>query len=62
MEKPATIIDIAKTLNISPSTVSRALNDHPSISIITKKEVHELASKLNYKPNLTARNHRRCSS
>lgn len=56
MEKPATIIDIAKTLNISPSTVSRALNDHPSISIITKKEVHELASKLNYKPNLTARN------
>lgn len=56
MDKPATIIDIARALNISPSTVSRALNDHPSISIQTKKDVHELAEKLNYHPNLTARN------
>lgn len=56
MDKPATIIDIAKALNISPSTVSRALNDHPSISAQTKKDVHELAEKLNYQPNLTARN------
>jgi LacI family transcriptional regulator len=56
MEKPATIIDIAKALKISPSTVSRALNDHPSISVITKKEVLELARELNYKPNITARN------
>jgi LacI family transcriptional regulator len=56
MDKPATIIDIAKALNISASTVSRALNNHPSISSKTKKEVHELATKLNYHPNLTARN------
>lgn len=56
MEKPATIIDIAKTLGVSASTVSRALNDHPSISTVTKKEVHELAKELNYQPNLTARN------
>ena len=56
MEKPATIIDIAKALNISPSTVSRALNNHPSISTQTKVQVNELANKLNYHPNLTARN------
>lgn len=56
MEKPATIIDIAKALNISPSTVSRSLNNHPSISSHTKKEVLDLAEKLNYYPNLTARN------
>jgi LacI family transcriptional regulator len=56
MEKPATIIDIAKALNISPSTVSRALNNHPSISSQTKEQVNELANKLNYHPNLTARN------
>lgn len=54
MEKPATIIDIAKALNISPSTVSRSLNNHPSISNQTKKEVLSLAKKLNYQPNLTA--------
>ena len=30
--KPATIVDIAKKLRISPSTVSRALNDRPDCS------------------------------
>lgn len=56
MDKPVTIIDIAKALNISPSTVSRALNDHPSISVQTKKDVRQLADQLSYHPNLTARN------
>lgn len=46
-----TIKDIARELNISPSTVSRALQDHPDISIKTKKLVNELAEKLEYKPN-----------
>lgn len=49
-----TIKDIAKQLGISPSTVSRALKDHPDISIKTKKSVNELAAKLNYKPNAIA--------
>lgn len=56
MERPATITDIAKTLKISPSTVSRALNGHPSISEATKVEVMKLALELNYQPNLAARN------
>lgn len=49
-----TIKDIAKELKISPSTVSRALKDHPDISKDTKKQVIELAHKLDYQPNSIA--------
>ncbi|MDH4057542.1 MAG: LacI family transcriptional regulator [Cyclobacteriaceae bacterium] len=51
-----TIKDIARELGISPSTVSRALKDHPDISPKTKKAVNELAEKLNYQPNIVALN------
>ncbi len=47
----ATIHDIAKKLNITASTVSRALKDHPRISAETKKAVQKIAQKLNYQPN-----------
>jgi len=47
----ATIHDIAKELNITASTVSRALNDHPRISDATKKAVLRVAKRLNYQPN-----------
>lgn len=50
----STIIDIAKKLGISASTVSRALNDHPDISTKTKKLVKKVAKELNYRPNLIA--------
>lgn len=49
-----TIKDIAKELNISPSTVSRALKDHPDISPATKIAVNELAKKHHYTPNAVA--------
>lgn len=49
-----TIHDIAKILKVSPSTVSRALNDSNRISESTKKKVKELAKKLNYQPNIIA--------
>ncbi|MCK5823046.1 MAG: LacI family DNA-binding transcriptional regulator [Bacteroidales bacterium] len=52
--RPITIKDIAKELNISPSTVSRALTDHPNISAKTKLAVNKLAKKLHYKPNAVA--------
>lgn len=51
-----TIKDIARELGISPSTVSRALKDHPDISSKTKEAVHALADKLNYQPNIVALN------
>ncbi len=49
-----TIKDIAKELGVSPSTVSRALKDHPDISSDTKKQINDLAQKLNYQPNTVA--------
>jgi len=56
MEKKGqiTIKDIARELGISPSTVSRALKNHPDISKKTKEAVHELAKKYHYKPNAVA--------
>lgn len=47
----ATIHDIAKMLEITASTVSRALQNHPRISDATKKAVQKAAIKLNYQPN-----------
>jgi len=49
-----TIKDIARELKISPSTVSRALKNHPDISEETKIAVNELAQKLHYQPNAVA--------
>lgn len=50
----ATIKDIARELNVSSSTVSRALKDYPGISMETKRKVKELADKMNYRPNAIA--------
>jgi LacI family transcriptional regulator len=52
--KQPTIKEIAKKLNISTSTVSRALHDHPSIGLRTKAKVKELAKELSYEPNQAA--------
>ena len=46
-----TISDIAKALDVTSSTVSRALNNHPAISESTKKLVADKARQLNYRPN-----------
>lgn len=53
-KKLPTIKEIAQRLNISVSTVSRALHDHPSIGLRTKMEVRKLADELKYVPNQTA--------
>ena len=41
-----TIKDIARELGISPSTVSKALKEHPDISQATKKAVRELVDEM----------------
>jgi DNA-binding LacI/PurR family transcriptional regulator len=51
---PATIKDLARELKLSPSTVSRALRNHPDISPKTKKRVAMLADKLDYHPDSIA--------
>ena len=49
-----TIHDIARELNVSASTVSRALQNHPRISQTTREAVRKLAEKYNYQPNVVA--------
>ena len=53
-KQKVTIHDIARELNTTASTVSRALQGHPRISNAMKKAVLELAQKLNYQPNSIA--------
>lgn len=52
--KPTTIKEIAKILHVSASTVSRALNEHPSIGLATRQKVKKLAKELKYERNQTA--------
>ncbi len=46
--------DLAKAANVSVSTVSLALRDHPSISAATKRKVAELQKKIGYQPSRTS--------
>ena len=54
MTKKTTIYDIAKKLNITAATVSRALNNNPKISEKTKELVFKTASGMNYEQNKLA--------
>ncbi|MFD2201221.1 LacI family DNA-binding transcriptional regulator [Shivajiella indica] len=57
--KKLTLKDIARALNISVSTASRALKAHPDISDETIRTVKEYAEKHNYVPNALAINFRK---
>lgn len=56
MKAKATLKQIAKELNVSVSTVSKALNDSPEISDQTKIKIKEYAKLKNYKPNVIGLN------
>jgi len=60
--KRATIYDLARELGISPSYVSKALNNHHSVSEAIRQRVKEKAEQLNYKHNSHAANLRRGQS
>ena len=62
MDRPVTIKDLAKDLNVSVTTISKALNNHPDISSKRKREIVDYAAKVNYTPNMAARNFRKQSS
>ncbi|OIQ97947.1 HTH-type transcriptional repressor PurR [mine drainage metagenome] len=51
MQQNSTLKKLSEILNLSISTVSRALKDHPDISDKTKTKVKELAQALDYEPN-----------
>ncbi|HTJ10535.1 MAG TPA: LacI family DNA-binding transcriptional regulator [Dinghuibacter sp.] len=55
-EKEITIYDLARELNISVATISRALKDDPVVSKKTKKKITDLAEQLGYRSNHFARN------
>jgi LacI family transcriptional regulator len=50
----STLKKLSEVLGISISTVSRALKDHPDISVATKTKVKELARAMEYEPNAYA--------
>ena len=54
-----TIHDIAKKLNLSNSTVSKALNGYTDVSLATRERVMKIAQELDYQPSAAARNLRR---
>lgn len=50
-----TLEDIAKKAKVSPSTVSRVISNHPSISDKTRIKVLEIMDEMKYQPNIVAR-------
>lgn len=56
MERHVTKKDIALSLDVSVSTVSRALINFPEVKEETKKQIFDLAKKWNYEPNVVAQN------
>jgi len=53
-DKEITIYDIARHLNISATTVSRGLKDHPAINKNTRRKIAEAARFLGYRSNTFA--------
>ena len=51
----ATITDVAKLAGVSIKTVSRVLNNEPNVAVKTREKVQQVASDLNYSPNIAAR-------
>jgi LacI family transcriptional regulator len=59
MQKEITIYDLAKELNLSAATVSRALKNHHAINKNTKKRIIEKAEEMGYRHNNFASNLRK---
>jgi DNA-binding LacI/PurR family transcriptional regulator len=56
MASKVNIQEVARIAGVSKSTVSKVINDHPTIPAETKARVTEIIKKLNYTPNANAKN------
>jgi len=56
MQRRVTLKDIAKELNVSVTTISKAINNHPDISASRRKQIMSLLAERNYIPNYSAKN------
>lgn len=57
--KEITIYDIARKLNVSPTTVSRALNDNSLVNKTTRKKIQNTAAEMEFRLNTFASNLRK---
>lgn len=55
-EKVTTLKDIAKKMNVSVTTISKAINNHPDISRERREQILAMADEMNYIPNAMASN------
>jgi DNA-binding LacI/PurR family transcriptional regulator len=53
--RSVTIRDVARLAGVSPGTVSRAVRNSPLVNRETRKRILEIATELDYRPNLAAR-------
>ena len=53
--RPLSIKDVAHASGVSIATVSRVINENPSVKEDNRKKVLEVVKKLNFKPSLVAR-------
>src|SRR5690554_6344832 len=54
-DRAVTLSDIARRVNVSTVTVSKALRDHSDISDKTKELIRNVAEEMGYMPNIFAR-------
>ena len=54
-ERKANIYDVAQLAQVSHQTVSRVLNNHPSVKPATRERVESAIAELKYRPNQAAR-------
>ena len=54
-DRATTVRDVARLAGVSAATVSRALRDHPRISVGTRARIKALARQVGYRPNPRAR-------